>query len=104
MLVIGFRLVDKSCYFAFYYFWPKEDYEVYGGKGPAQEKGLCFQPGILFSYVRLVVGCRRMRIFGAEVAPDRIWVGQWKRGRVKAVVMVGQLIENKPLPQWLAST
>jgi hypothetical protein len=26
------------------------------------------------------------------------------RGRVKVVVMLGQLIENKPLPQWLAST
>ncbi len=27
-----------------------------------------------------------------------------RRGRVKVVVMLGQLIENKPLPQWLAST
>jgi hypothetical protein len=26
------------------------------------------------------------------------------RGRVKVVVMLGQLIENKPLKQWLAST
>ncbi len=41
---------------------------------------------------------------GQKVAPDRIGLVSGKQGRVKAVVMLGQLIENKPLPQWLAST